>query len=227
MAKKRSRLLLFAAAALTLAIILVLIVFVGSPSNQQVTPGVKVGDEFIYDITGSWNSDDPNATLVEYFVELNMTEWFKITVTDVNGSKVSIDTIWRFANETEIKGTSTVNVETGIVYPTTAFWAIYASNLKENDRIRPAGPTSAVVNETITKTYPSGTREINVVSLSEIYYNADDPTYSTTWTDYMNTKFDKQTGVLVEFHNLSIYTNPEQTTTISWILKETNVWDVS
>ncbi|MFW9831502.1 MAG: hypothetical protein ACFFD8_06980 [Candidatus Thorarchaeota archaeon] len=224
--KKRNRLFLVIAVASILAIILALVIFSGSPFSQDVTPGVKVGDEFIYDITSSWNSDDPNATLVDYYVELNMTEWYKITVTDVNGTKVSIKTIWRFANETEIESNSNIDVKTGILYPSNSFWAIYASNLEKNDLIRPSGLTRAVVNETETKDFVSGIREINVVSLTEQYYDADDPTYSTTWTDYMNTKFDKETGILVEFHDISIYTNPGQIMTISWILKETNVWDV-
>ncbi len=224
--KKRNRLFLVIAAVSVFAVILALIVFSGSPLTQEVTPGVKIGDEFVYDITSSWNSDDPNATIVDRYVQLNMTEWYKITVTDVNGSKVSIETIWRFTNETEIESTSTMDVNTGTAYPSNAFWAIYAANLEKNDRIRPSGSSRAIVNETETKDYTSGTREINVVSLTEQYYDADDPTYSTTWTEFMNTKFDKQTGMLVEFHDISFYTNPAQTMTIAWILEETNVWDV-
>lgn len=223
---KKSRLLIVVAIALILAIVLALIIFLGSTSSQGVVPGVKAGDEFIYDITGTWNSDDPNATLVDYYIQLNMTEWYKITVTDVNSSMVTINSIWRFTNGTEIEGTSTMNVKTGVPYPSSGFWAIYAANLKENDRIRPSGANQAIVNETTTEDYTSGTREINVVSLSEQYYDADDPTYSTTWTEYMNTKFDKQTGMLVEFHDISIYTNPSQTLVISWILTETSVWDI-
>ena len=224
--RKRSRLILISVVAIILTVVSAVIIFVGSPSNQGVAPGVNVGDEFLYEIKSSWNSNDPNATLVDYYVQLNMTEWYKITVTDVNGSKVSINTVWRFKNETEIKSTSTMNVETGIAYPSNAFWAIYAANLQENDRIRPLGASQAVVNETETREYASGSREINIVSLTEQYYDADDPTYATTWTEYMNTKFDKQTGMLVEFHDISMYTNPAQTMTITWMLRETNVWNV-
>jgi len=224
--RKRNQLFLVIAVLLVSAIILALIVFSGTPLTQEVTPGVKIGDVFIYDITSSWHSDDPNTTVGDYYVQLNTTEWYKITVTNVNGSNVSIETVWRFTNETEIESTSNMDVNTGIAYPHNAFWAIYAANLEKNDRIRPSGASRAVVNETETKDFTSGTREINVVSLTEQYYDADDPTYSTTWTEYMNTKFDKQTGMLVEFNDISFYTNPGQTTSISWILKETNVWEV-
>ncbi len=224
--RKRSRLIPIPVIAIILAVVLAVIVFVGSPSSQGVAAGVNVGDQFIYEIKSSWNSDDANATLVDYYVQLNMTEWYKITVTDVNDSKVSINTVWRFKNETEIESSSTMNVKTGIAFPSNAFWAIYAANLEENDRIRPLGASQAVVNETETREYASGPREINIVSLTEQYYDADDPTYATTWTEYMNTKFDRQTGMLVEFHDISIYTNPAQTMTITWILRETNVWDI-
>ena len=224
--KNKYRLLIAISAVLVITVLLAVTIFLGSPLANEVTPGVRVGDEFIYDITSSWDSDDPNATVVDYYVQLNTTEYYKIAVTDVNGSKVSIKTIWRFANETEIEQKSTMDVNTGIAYPYNAFWAIYAANLQKNDRIRPSGASRAIVNETETKEYTSGLREINVVSLTEQYYDADDPTYSTTWNEYMVTEFDKQTGMLVEFHDISIFNNPSQTYTISWILLETNVWDI-
>lgn len=224
--KNKYRLLIAISAVLVITVLLAVTIFLGSPLANEVTPGVRVGDEFIYDITSSWDSDDPNATVVDYYVQLNTTEYYKIAITDVNGSKVSIKTTWRFANETEIEQTSTMDVNTGIAYPYNAFWAIYATNLQKNDRIRPSGASRAIVNETETKEYTSGLREINVVSLTEQYYDADDPTYSTTWNEYMVTEFDKQTGMLVEFHDISIYSNPGQTMTVSWILIETNVWEV-
>jgi len=224
--KKRSWLLIVAAVALILVAVLALVIFLGSTSNQAIVPGVKVGDEFIYDIKTAWSSNDSNATLDDYYVQLNMTEWYKIAVTEINGSKVTISTLWRFTNGTEVDAISTLRVDSGIAYPTNAFWGIYAANLKVNERIRPFGATHAVVNETITKEYTSGTREINVISLTEQYYDADDPFGNTTWTDFMNVKFDKKTGMLVEFHNISMFTNPSQTYTLSWILLETNVWDV-
>ena len=227
MAKKRSRLRLIVAVALVIVIVLALVIFlVAQATPQGVVPGVKVGDEFVYDIKGFWSSDDPNASITYYFIQLNMTESYKITVTDVNGSKVTISTTWSFTNGTEFTGTNTVNVDTGAVYPSDAFWAIYAANLKENDRARPSGGNQATINETTTRDYASGMRETNLVSLTEQYTDANDPTGTRTWTEIMNTKFDKQTGVLVEFRDISLYTNPSITTNIAWTLKESNVWDV-
>jgi hypothetical protein len=226
MAKKRSRLRLIVAVALVIVIVLALVIFLGAQATQGAVPGVKVGDEFVYDIKGFWDSTDPNATLSDFYAQLNMTDWYKITVTDVDGSKVSINTTWRFTNGTELTGTNSVDVDTGTVYPTNAFWAIYAANLKENDRARPSGVSQATINETATRDYASGARETNFVSLTQQSYDADDPTGTRTWTEIMNTKFDKQTGMLVEFRDISLFTNPSVTTNIAWTLKESNVWDV-
>jgi hypothetical protein len=226
MVKKRSRLRLIVAVALVIVIVLALIIFLGAQATQGVVPGVKAGDEFVYDIKGFWSPTDPNTTMSDYFVQLNMTDSYTIMVTDVTGSEVSISTTWRFTNGTELTGTNTVDVDTGVVYPSDAFWAIYAANLKENDRARPSGVSQATINETETRDYTSGARETNFVSLTEQYYDADDPTGTRTWTEIMNTKFDKQTGILVEFRDISLYTNPSITTNIAWTLKDSNVWDV-
>ena len=156
-----------------------------------------------------------------------MTESYKVTVTDVNGADVTVETVWRFGNGTELTGTGNVNVETGIHYPTNGFWAIYATNLKANDFARPIGPDRSTINETSTREYASGTRETNRISLELQYYDANDPTYSTTWTEYMNTHFDRQIGILVELRDTSVYTNPDMTITLLWKITDTNRWAVS
>jgi hypothetical protein len=228
MVKKRSRVAFFLIILLATIIILAIIIFtnLGLQSAQVVVPGVTEGDVFTYDITGSWSSNDPNVTVPEQFLQLNMTEWYRVTITEVSGVEVKISTTWRFKNGTELAGTGTVDLETGI--SSGGFWAIYAANLKENDRLRPNGPDRSTVNETTTREYGAGgTRETNCVSLVLQYYDADDPTYSTTWTDYVNTHFDRQTGMLVELRDISVYTNPQMTLTILWKIKNSNVWTVT
>ena len=119
-------------------------------------------------------------------------------------------------------------METGINNPIDGFWAIYASNLRANDRTRPNGPDQSTINATSPKEYSSGvTRETNTLSLVQNYYDADDPTYGTTLTEYMQADFDKQTGMLVQLNDISDYTNPDIRLTLVWTLKDTNVWAVS
>jgi hypothetical protein len=217
---------LFIAILVVIIVVLGFVILLGSQSNPGAVPGVKEGDEFIYDIKGSWSSDDPEVTFPESFSQLNMTDWYKITVMEVSGSEVTIEAIWRFTNGTEFTGTGAVNVETGIYNPTEGFWAIYGANLRVNDRIRPLGPDRSTVNETITTNYGGGsTRETNRVLLVREYYDADDP--ASTLIEYININFDKNTGMLVELLDMSVYNNPEQTLIILWKLRESNVWDVA
>jgi hypothetical protein len=228
MAKKRSRLTLWIAVVLVVVIVLALIVFLGAQFNQARAPGVKAGDEFTYDIRGSWSSNDPNVTAPASFLQLNMTESYKITVTDVNGSKVSISTSWRFENGTERNTTGYVDIESGTTFPSGGFWPIFAANLKANDILRPSGMELVTINETKTSDYGAGvTRETNVVSQTRELYDADDPTGSTLWNQYVTIQFDRQTGMLVKLSDASVYNNPQLILNNIWTLKESNIWSVS
>jgi hypothetical protein len=228
MGRKRSRLKLYVAVVLVVVIVLALVVFLVIQPSQGRAPGVKVGDEFIYDITGTYSPDSANASVPENFYQLNMTEWYKITVTNVNTSQVAVDTVWHFTNGTELNQASTVNIETGTTYPSNGFWAIFAANLKENDVLRPSGMEQNTINETKTTDYGAGVaRETNVVTQVRQYTDQDDPTGSTTMNEIVTIQFDKQTGMLVRLADVSIYNNPQITLNISWKLKESNVWTVS
>jgi hypothetical protein len=156
-----------------------------------------------------------------------MTEWYKVTVTDVNGTKVSINTKWRFENGTELDLTGYVKIDSGTVFPSNGFWPIYAANLKMGDMVRPL-MGQLTVNDTDTKEYASGiSRETNSVSWSEELYNADDPTGITTLNKFTSVQFDRKIGMLVQLTDISIYNNPQLTLTTTWRLIESNVWTVS
>jgi hypothetical protein len=226
MSKKRSRVILLAILSVIIIIVaFIIFTYLGSQSDLVAAPGVKAGDEFTYDIEGFWSSQDPDAAPPESFFELNMTEWFKVTVTAVSGAEVSFNTTWRFNNGTEFERADSVNVETGIKYPSDAFYLIYAANLKANDFVRPLGLDRSTVNETATKQYASGTRETNRLSLVQEFYDENDP--ARTWTKHTNIRFDRQTGVLVELRYINVYTNPDMTLTILWTIRDTNVWTIS
>lgn len=223
MGKKRARIILIT----ILLVIIIAVAFIIFLVLNASPAGVRVGDEFVYDIKGYGVANDPNATIPEAFSQLNMTEYYKVIVTDVSGPEVSINTTWLFTNGTELKGTGTVDVETGMYYPTGGFYAVYAANLRENDRLRPIGPDRATINATANRNYAGGVRETNRVSLVLQYYDSEDPTYTRTLTEYMNVHFDRQTGMLVELRDMSVYTNPYLTLTVVWTIKETNVWAIS
>lgn len=223
MFKKRSRVILLAVSA-AIIIIAAFMVYTYLGSHR----GLNVGDEFTYDIKGYWSSQDPDVTPSESFFELNMTDWFKVTVTEVSEEEVSINTTWLFNNGTEVKATSTINLKTGITYPSEGFWPVYAPNLRAGDYVRPIGPDRSTINETQTRDYGAGvTRETNLVSVMQESYDANDPTYTRTLTEYTNTHFDRQTGMLVELRYVSVYTNPDMTLTAVWTIRDTSVWTIS
>ena len=41
------------------------------------------------------------------------TDYYKVTITDVNGTTVSMDTLWRFINGTEITVPQTIDLSNG------------------------------------------------------------------------------------------------------------------
>jgi hypothetical protein len=226
MKQKRSRNLIYLAIAVIVIVIVAFVIYtsLGSQGETGVVPGVRVGDEFTYSINGFFSSNDPNATAPEGFMELNMTEWFKVLVTDVSDQDVTVSTTWRFTNGTELNATSSINVDTGIPYPTNGFYPIYAANLKANDYIRPHGPDRSTINETSNRQYASSTRQTNRRTISIPAYDENDP--SRTWIETPTIYFDKQTGMLVELRDVNVYTNPQMTLTVLWKLMDTNVWKV-
>jgi hypothetical protein len=226
MKKKRSRTLIYLAIVVAVIVIVAFVIYtgLGSQGETVVAPGVTVGDEFTYSINGYFSSTDPNVTVPEAFMEINMTEWLKVIVTDVADQDVTVNTTWHFTNGTELNATSSINVDTGIPYPTNGFYPIYAANLKANDYIRPHGPDRSTINETSTRQYASGTRETNRRTISIQSYDENDPT--RTWIETPTIYFDKQTGMLVELRDVNVYTNPQMTLTVLWKLTDTNVWQV-
>jgi hypothetical protein len=229
MVNKRSHKSLFLALASAIIIIVAFMLFtlLGSQDDLGVASGVKAGDEFTYGIKGFWSSQDSEISPSKSVLESNMTEWYRVTVTGVSGAEVSINTTWRFNNGTELDETGTIDLETGDHYPSGGFWAIYTANLMAGDYVRHIGTDRSTVNQTYSQQYASGTREINRVSLVLEYYDANDPTNTRTLTKYMYINFDRQTGILVELREISIFTNPELTLTLVWTIKDTNVWNVS
>ncbi len=225
--KRRSRIILLLSILLFVIIILAIIIYtnLGKPLAQAI-PGVAKDDVFTYNIMGIINSKDPNAEVPTQFLELNNTEWYRVTVTDVSGPNVSIDTTQHFRNGTEITGTGTVNVETGINSPVNGFWTIFAANLGKNDRVRPNGPERSTVNETLARDYgEGGIRETNALSIITEYYDSENP--DITYTEYGNTYFDRQTGMLVELRYISVYTDPQITLQLVWKIIDTNRWIIS
>jgi len=110
---------------------------------------------------------------------------------------------------------------------------LVASNLNPNDQIYP-GNDNEKINETITRTYPSGTRQVNLENVT-MYYDVSQEELSgfnitgpIQQTNSQVTYWDKQLGSLVEM-SYKMATRSEQINadiSINIALVESNVYTV-
>jgi hypothetical protein len=200
------------------------IVYITQTSSSSVVPGVKVGDAFTYKLTGISVLGSADAVTPSYLSDYNNTDYYKVTITGINGSVVSFNTVWQFTNGTAVQNSEWVDLSTGA--DNGDFWAIYASNLNVNNLLRPKGFDTLIVNSTDTQTYTSSTRTRNFWSIDNIFVDINDPTGNTMREDYMYVYFDKQTGMLTTLTNVQQYNNPGLELIITWQLTNSTVWGV-
>ena len=223
MRKKQARLVLLVTTVIVIVIIIAAIIWTNYGSQSpQVAIGVKAGDTFTYELQGLWESNDPNATISNSLIQLNMTENYQVVITNVSNPDVSIHTIWRFKNGTKIEANDKVDIETGV---SSGFEWLYAANLNEGQSGHAVGPEPHPISSTVNKQYLSGKRETNLVLLYSQFQNEIDP--SRFYTDTRTIQFDKKTGMLVELRDESEYNIPAMTETIVWKLVASKVWAVA
>jgi hypothetical protein len=196
------------------------------PSVKPAVSGLNVGDTFTYSLKGNSPLVGLDAVTPDYFYQYNATDYYNVTITGINGTEVSLDTVWRFTNGTEINGKQTIDLSNGMKTGQSGFWAIYVSNLNVNDLLRPQGYDGLIVNSTDTKSYADSTRQRNVWAIEAEFSSINDPTGSTLRYDHMHVYFDKQTGMLESLSNVQVYTNPQMSLTITWQLTDCSVWAV-
>ena len=196
------------------------------PSAAKATVGVHVGDTFTYSLMGTSNLTSLDAVDTPGFSQYNNTDYYKITITNVNGTSVSLETLWKFKNATDITGQQTIDLSNGAKVDDKGFWAIYASNLNVGDKLRPTSADTVTVNASDTVTYLDSTRTRNFMSVGGESYLATDPTHSTLRYDTTIVYFDKQTGMLENLIWITDYNNPLMREVITWKLINSSVWAV-
>jgi hypothetical protein len=218
-----------------IAIILLVVLIVASaavilatqtPSVKTVALGVNIGDTFTYQLLGTSNLTSLAAVDTPGFSVYNNTDNYKITITNVQGTSVSLDTLWTFKNASSITGSQTIDLSNGNKTEANGFWAIYASNLNVGDQLRPNGFDGVKVNASSTITYANSARERNFMAIGAESYLATDPTHSTLRYDTTLVYFDKQTGMLETLIWITDYNNPEMREVITWTLVGSSVWAV-
>ncbi len=207
-----------------LAVSVAAVVYATLPPAKKVKVGVHVGDSFTYTITGS-SSDPVPDSYYPGFYQLNDTQYYEVTVTNIEGSSVALKTDWVFINGTDITQQQTINLSNGAITDPYGFSFIYPANLKVKDMIYPINNT-VPINATVTQTYASGTRESAYYHVGITQYLAQDPTQSTQRILYDEVYIDQQTGVMTNFSEIQEYNSPSLELQVIYSLINSTVWGV-
>ncbi|TFH22568.1 hypothetical protein E4G67_04210 [Candidatus Bathyarchaeota archaeon] len=197
-----------------------------TPAVKAVALGVHAGDTFTYHLIGTSNLTSLAAVDTPGFSVYNNTDNYKVTITNVQGTLVSLNTLWTLKNASSITGSQTIDLSNGNKTEANGFWAIYVSNLKVGDLLRPNGFDGVNVNASSPITYASTARERNFMAIGVESRDIRDPTGSTLRYDTTLVYFDKQTGMLETLIWMTDYNNPEKREVITWTLVDSSVWAV-
>jgi hypothetical protein len=211
--------------------------FAGQALAQTRVAGVKANDYFVYSITSSWHADNASEPTPTWLAEYNNTSQYKVQIGLVSGVNVTSTHTWDFKNGTQIPYLITIDIESGTPYYLSGrappFDGIVGANINVGSLLHPAGNDSVTINQTTTRNYAAGARETNIVQLTSPIQNATiDPVTNATvlvpiGNEDVTYSIDKTTGILVEQKTTIESLTPKQTATITWTLKETNLWDAS
>jgi hypothetical protein len=198
--------------------------------SKPIIAAVHAGDTFYYSVTGAYivfsagtNPDEMSPGITE----LNQTAYYKVTITNVEGSVVSLTDDWVFVNGTDIHDNQTINVANGNLGDKDGFWGIYAPNLAVGNLLCPKGGDSGLkVDTAFTQTYSSGKRQTNYWSIESNFTDTLDPTGSTAQQNTIDVCFDKQTGIMTAMTNFVQYNNPQMNTAVTWTLTKCTLWQV-
>jgi hypothetical protein len=203
-----------------------IVYYTSATGARPVNVGVHVGDTFTYAMKGTASLQGLDAVVPDDLYRFNETDYYKLTITDINGSKVTTNTQWRFLNGTEVNDSGWIDLSDGAKSNDGTFWTLYASNLNVGEYLRPNGMDYVTVNDTDTFTYADSVRQRNLFKMENEFRDIRDPTGSTLRYDYLTVHFDKETGMFQNMVNYESYNNPQMTIVKTWTLVNSTVWRV-
>ncbi len=208
---------------------------------QTRVPGVSVGDSFKYTFDFNINVTNsslnfPSSLFEGLMAQVENIDSVQANVTQVSGTVVTMQTALQFKNGTQQTATSSFDVATGQDTSQEGSIATFliAANLNAGDQIYTSG-SSGTINETITKNYASGSRQVNHQNIVMNYDVSQDElqgtgiTVALQQTNTQDSYWDKQTGALVEM-SYSMVTRSTQvnaTITLNVQLVDSNVFTVT
>jgi hypothetical protein len=201
------------------------------PAQTPRLPGVQWGDTFTYMSESHWFSDNATAFAPLWAVEYNVTADYKVYASLVEGVNATATYVWNFANQTEVAYLVTQDIRSGQSYyqsfnipPLEIFTG---ANITQGELLHPTGNDTITVNQTISRNYPSGARETNIIEITRPIHDSSTD-YTTTGMSTTTYYVDKAAGVIVEQESkVEHYANPNESMSIVWKLTATNLFSIS
>jgi hypothetical protein len=193
-------------------IVLGIIAIIVPVSAGNAVVGISKGQTFDYSYQLIWSSTDPTAITPNNLIQLNNTQTIQLSITDVSGTKISIEKTNILEDGTQNKMAGYVDINTGTIEITFGS-LIVSANLNVGDLLYPSGG-HATINDASFRSYSAGQREIN-----RVIYQTDEQDY----TEKVEIYFDKLTGVAVSYSYDSSTTSNGYTATTQETLICTNI----
>ena len=159
-------------------------------------------------------------------MQYNDTDYYRVNITAIEGSQVSLETTWQFKNGTQVTNQQVIDLSTGACAELAGFSYLYPSSLNVTDLLYPQETSKLAVNSTSTQQYVHSSRATNYWATEDEFVDTSDQTGNTARYDYISIYFDRQTGMLVQLTRIEFFTNPEIQLTTTWQLVSSNVWAV-
>jgi hypothetical protein len=201
-------------ATLSTVFLIISLAFITPTFAQTSLVGVSNGETYDYNYSFIWTSTNPKATPPSEYVEFNKTQTIQMKITDVSGTRISLQCIKHFKDGTQSIESGYIDVDSGSIEVPYGY-LIVSANLSANQKMYPSGGHQ-IITSTYMKDYTSGQRETNR------YLSESD-------SETTDISFDKLKGVAVDYSYESRETSGGYTTTITEVLTNTNsdVWAVS
>jgi hypothetical protein len=191
--------------------IALLLASIGASAATPVrTAGVSAGDTFTYgNVSFNWYSDDPTATPPAEWAGLNGTAYSVGAIENVAGTNVTVISSIHYNNGTVRTEGGWVDVDTG--NSVNMSFILISANLNAGDSIYSNSTyLPYTINETISETYPGGSRQTNHMNTTMEASYGSYYIYSS-----MNLYWDRATGVITK---LSIIMNSTTIYTTDWFI---------
>ena len=184
-------------------------------SAQARIADVTAGDRFRYgDFVATWNTNDPNYATPSFLQDYNNTVWLEIIVESVIGPNITASMTILFRNGTTTNFGGLIDVDTGDSVNLTNYFI--SSGLYQGDQLYTSTSPNTTINETTTRNFAGGSREVN--------------RFDTVQTNYSEDYYwDRITGAALENSYSEVNRTGDYETTLSLFTEivDTNVWTIT